>query len=213
MAAAGHDVDAVKTVNVAVIALVPDTIVFGSEKQPFVNAGLLVTVHAIVPVYPFCGVIVTIEVIELPAGTAGLVADSVKVLFPGTVSESVPLEGMYVESPEYAAEIVCEPVVAEENVYVAAPFESICVGAAVPSTLIVNVPVGAAVTDADPDATVIVITSFAPAAGVVVAADSVVLEATLVTVTVSEPVDAAYVLSPEYVAAIVCAPAVAEEKT
>lgn len=92
MAAAGHDDDMVKIVNVAVIALVPDTVVFGNEKQPFVKAGLLVTVHAIVPVYPFCGVIVTIEVIELPAGTAGLVADSVKVLFPATVSDSVPLD-------------------------------------------------------------------------------------------------------------------------
>ena len=48
-AAAGHDEAMVNTVNVAVAALVPDTAVFGSEKQPFVRAGLLETVHAIVP--------------------------------------------------------------------------------------------------------------------------------------------------------------------
>jgi hypothetical protein len=40
----------VKTVNVAVTGPVPDTVVFGSEKQPFVRVGLLETVQAIVPV-------------------------------------------------------------------------------------------------------------------------------------------------------------------
>jgi len=40
----------VKTVNVAVTGLVPDTVAFGSEKQPFVSVGLLETVQAIVPV-------------------------------------------------------------------------------------------------------------------------------------------------------------------
>ena len=49
IAAAGHDEATVNTVNVAVTALVPDTVVVGSEKQPFVRAGLLETVHAIVP--------------------------------------------------------------------------------------------------------------------------------------------------------------------
>lgn len=48
-AGAGHDEATVKTVNVAVTALLPDTLVFGSEKQPFVRAGLD-TVQAIVPV-------------------------------------------------------------------------------------------------------------------------------------------------------------------
>ena len=49
-AGAGHDEAAVKTVNVAVTGLVPDTVVFGSEKQPFVRVGLLETIQAIVPV-------------------------------------------------------------------------------------------------------------------------------------------------------------------
>lgn len=65
------------------------------------------------------------------------------------------------------------------------------------STTIVNVPVGVAVLEADPEATVMVMRSFAPTAGVVVAADTVVCEATAVTVTVSEPFEAAYVVSPE----------------
>jgi hypothetical protein len=65
------------------------------------------------------------------------------------------------------------------------------------SIAIVNVPVGVAVLEADPEATVIVTRSFAPTAGVVVAADTVVCEATAVTVTVSEAFEAAYVLSPE----------------
>ena len=49
-AAAGHDEATVKTVNVAMTPLLPETLVFGSEKQPFVRAGLLDTVQAIVPV-------------------------------------------------------------------------------------------------------------------------------------------------------------------
>jgi hypothetical protein len=49
-AGAGHDEATVKTVNVALTPLLPDTLVFGSEKQPFVRAGLLDTVQAIVPV-------------------------------------------------------------------------------------------------------------------------------------------------------------------
>jgi hypothetical protein len=59
-------------------------------------------------------------------------------------------------------------------------------------------PVGVAVLEAtEPEATVIVMASLAPEAGVVVAADTFVCEATLVTVTVSEPLEAAYVVSPE----------------
>ena len=49
-AGAGHDEATVKTVNVAVTALLADTPAFGIEKQPFVRAGLLDTVQAIVPV-------------------------------------------------------------------------------------------------------------------------------------------------------------------
>ena len=54
-------------VKVAVTALLPETVAFGKEKQPFVTEGLLETVNATVPVYPFFGVIVTVEVPELPA--------------------------------------------------------------------------------------------------------------------------------------------------
>jgi hypothetical protein len=62
-----------------------------------------------------------------------------------------------------------------------------------PSTAIVKVPVGVAVAELDPDATVIVIASFVPTVGVVVAVESVVFDATgaAVTVTVTDPLDAA----------------------
>jgi hypothetical protein len=93
--------------------------------------------------------------------------------------------------PEYAAVMVCEPTTAEENVYVADPFTKVSAGlCAVPSTVIVTVPVGVNVVEFDPDATVMVMVSVAPAAGVVIAAESVVLEATAVTMTVTEPVEA-----------------------
>lgn len=96
--------------------------------------------------------------------------------------------------------------------YVAAPFESVSVGdCGVPSTAIVTVPVGVAVLEVDPEATVIVIGSFVPGTGVVVAAATVVFEATAVTVTVTDPVEAAYVELPEYVAVIVCEPITVEE--
>jgi hypothetical protein len=102
------------------------------------------------------------------------------------------------ESPEYVAVIVCDPAVVDEKVYVAEPLASVSVGdCVVPSTAIVTDPVGVGVLDADPEATVIVMRSFAPTAGVVVAADTVVCEATAVTVRVSEPFEAAYVVSPE----------------
>jgi hypothetical protein len=38
------------TANVAVTATFPETVEFGSKKQPFVRAGLLETVQATVPV-------------------------------------------------------------------------------------------------------------------------------------------------------------------
>jgi hypothetical protein len=64
----------------------------------------------------------------------------------------------------------------------------------------VSVPVGVTVLEADAEATVMVMGSLAPGAGVVLAAERVVFEATgggAVTVTVSEPLDEAEVESPE----------------
>ena len=61
----------------------------------------------------------------------------------------------------------------------AEPFSSandvVCVA---PSTMMVNVPVGVAVLELDPDATVMVMRSLAPGAGVIVAAESVVFDTT-----------------------------------
>ena len=45
-----HAEELVRIVKVAVTALLPETVVFGMEKQPFVREGLLVTVNLIVPV-------------------------------------------------------------------------------------------------------------------------------------------------------------------
>ena len=74
----------------------------------------------------------------------------------------------------------------------AIPFTKVSAGVCiVPSTLIVTVPVGVAVLELDPEVTVMVIASFAPAFGVVAAAESVVFEATVITVTISDPVDVA----------------------
>jgi hypothetical protein len=68
-------------------------------------------------------------------------------------------------------------VVVEEKVYVAEPLESEIVGDCVaPSTLIVIDPVGEVVTDVEAEDTLIVMVSLAPEAGVLVAADSVVVE-------------------------------------
>ena len=73
----------------------------------------------------------------------------------------------------------------------AVPFTKVSAGVCiVPSTVIVTLPVGVAMLELDPEATVMVIASFAPAFGVVAAAESVVLEATAVTLTVTEPVEA-----------------------
>ena len=97
--------------------------------------------------------------------------------------------------------MVCDPPINDEKVYVAEPFASERVGLCVaPSTTIVNVPVGAVVLELDPDATVIVTASLAPAATVLVDADNVVFDATspaAITVKLSDPLDAMYVVLPE----------------
>jgi len=84
----------VLTVKVAMTAAVPDTVVFGSVKHPFERVGLLETVHATVPVYPFCGVTVTVEVPELPAATVTLVAASLNALLPATITVTELDEGI-----------------------------------------------------------------------------------------------------------------------
>ena len=77
----------------------------------------------------------------------------------------------------------------------AEPFASVSGGDWVtPSTVIVTVPVGVAVLEADPEATVMAMASLAPGAGVLLAAESVVFDATgggAATVTVNEPLDEA----------------------
>lgn len=73
--------------------------------------------------------------------------------------------------------MVWVPVVVDENVYVADPFESARDEVAVtPSTTIVKVPVGVPETEVDAEDTVIVMASLAPELGVVVAAKRVVVE-------------------------------------
>lgn len=73
------------------------------------------------------------------------------------------------------------PAPVDEKVYTEEPLtkasDDVC---SVPSTTMVSVPVGVVVVDADADVTLIVIESFAPLAGVVVAAESVVFEFTSV---------------------------------
>lgn len=165
------------TVIIAVTAAAPDTVTLGTAKQAFATAGLLVTVNAIVPIYPFWGVTVIVDVPEPPAATVRLLAVKLKLLAeaPPTITEIVPLELAYVASPEYVAEMVCAPIVVAVNVNVAAPFTSASVDVCVaPSTATVSVPVGVTVLALEPDATIIVITSLAPAAGVNVAADKLV---------------------------------------
>lgn len=74
----------------------------------------------------------------------------------------------------------------------AVPFTKVSSGVCiVPSTVTVTLPVGVAMLELDPEATVMVIASLAPAFGVVAAAESVVFEATVITVTTSDPVDVA----------------------
>ena len=61
----------------------------------------------------------------------------------------------------------------------AEPFVTVRVGVCVvPSTAMVSVPVGIVVLEADAEATVMLMASLAPGAGVPVAAESVVFEAT-----------------------------------
>jgi hypothetical protein len=77
--------------------------------------------------------------------------------------------------------MVCEPTTVDEKVYVADPLESARDGlTVVPSTAIPKVPVGVAVLELEAEATLMVMASFAPGAGVLVAAESVVVEATSV---------------------------------
>ncbi len=126
-----------------------------------------------------------VDVPEPPAATVALLAIKLKLFAdaPPTVTESVPVELAYVPSPEYVAEMVCAPVVAEVNVNAAAPFANASVDVCVvPSTATVSVPVGVTVLALEADATIIVITSLAPDAGVNVAADKVVVLATDVAV-------------------------------
>jgi hypothetical protein len=118
---------------------------------------------------------VTVDVPELPAVMLGLVAVNRKPWFPTT---RVVVDAAYVESPEYVAVITCEPLAEETKLKVADALESASEEFAfAPSTTIFRVPVGVAVTDPEPEETVIVILSSAPMAGDVLAADSVVLDA------------------------------------
>lgn len=53
------------------------------------------------PVYPFLGVIVIVELLELPAATVMFVAESVKLPeVPATVKVNEPVEAAKVASPE-----------------------------------------------------------------------------------------------------------------
>ena len=128
-------------------------------------------------------VTVMVEVAELPCKTVILLADKLKlplelVLDAATVTVTEPLEAAKVASPEYVAVITCAPEVVEENVYVAEPLDSSRAEVSVvPSTTIVSVPVGVAVIELDPGATVMVMTSLAPEVGALLAAESVVVEA------------------------------------
>ena len=89
---------------------------------------------------------------------------------------------------------VCDPAIVEEKVYVAEPAdrarEEVTLA---PSTAIVKVPMGVVVLELEAEATLMVMVSLAPGAGVVVAADSVVDVASGagLTVNVREPVEAA----------------------
>src|SRR2546430_3790868 len=75
--------------------------------------------------------------------------------------------------------MVWAPATVEEKVYVADPFVSVRDGVCVaPSTAMVSVPVGVVVLEVDAEATVMLMASLAPTAGVLVAAESVVFEGT-----------------------------------
>jgi hypothetical protein len=128
-------------------------------------------------------VTVIFEVPELPAETVMLVAANVndpleEVVEDPSVTTTDPVEPAYVESPEYVASITCDPAVVEEKEYVAEPVErasdDVCV---VPSTVTLTVPVGVVASEVESEATVMVMVSLAPEAGVLVEAESVVVEA------------------------------------
>src|SRR2546430_16928441 len=75
--------------------------------------------------------------------------------------------------------MVWAPATVEEKVYVADPFVSVRDGVCVaPSTAMVSVPVGVVVLEVDAEATVMLMASLAPTAGVLVAAERVVFEGT-----------------------------------
>ena|SRR6516162_2694223 len=67
-------------VRLAVTADVPETVAFDIAKHKSADDGALETVQAIVPVYPFWGVIVTVDVPVLPAAMVASVAARVKLL-------------------------------------------------------------------------------------------------------------------------------------
>src|SRR5215470_12806805 len=73
IAAPPQAVGLVLIVNEALTAAVPVIFALAIEKQPFVNAGLLVTDQEMVPVYPSCGVTVIVEAPALGATIVGLV--------------------------------------------------------------------------------------------------------------------------------------------
>lgn len=72
--------------------MVPDTARLGKTKQALVIAGVMA--KAMVPVKPFCGVTVIVEVMELPSVTAAFAADMRKVFWAAlaTVKVMEPLE-------------------------------------------------------------------------------------------------------------------------
>src|SRR5271156_2034656 len=70
----------VSIVSVPVTALLPETVMVGVRKHAFAIAG--VTEKPSVPVKPFCGVTVIVEVPELPSAIVTLVAVSVNALEP-----------------------------------------------------------------------------------------------------------------------------------
>ena len=66
------------------------------------------------------GVMVMVDVPELPAETVRLVAANVnepldELVEEPTVTTTDPVEPAYVASPEYVASITCDPAVAEEK--------------------------------------------------------------------------------------------------
>ena len=66
------------------------------------------------------GVMVMVDVPELPAETVRLVAANVnepldELVEEPTVTTAVPVEPAYVVSPEYVASITCDPAVVEEK--------------------------------------------------------------------------------------------------